>query len=80
MSRPLQERRSERNREPRRLYADEQAYHRFQQQADAERQRAIRQAAATIEPSDSDETDLQSEDGRSEEEDAKASLNDENIG
>jgi hypothetical protein len=80
MSRPLQERRSERNREPRRLYADEQAYHRFQQQADAERQRAIRQAAATIEPSDSDETDLQSEDGRSEEEDAKAPLNDENIG
>jgi len=79
MSQPLQERRSERNREPRRLYADEQAYHRFQMQADAQRQRAIRDAVATVEPSDSDEEELPHGDGNSSEEDAKANSDDENI-
>jgi hypothetical protein len=76
MSHPLQERRSERNREPRRLYADEQAYHHFQQQSDAERQRAIREAAATVEPSDSDEEELPAAE---EEEEEKAAANDENV-
>ena len=78
MSRPLQERRSERNREPRRLYTDQQAYDRFQQQEDAERERAIRDAAATIEASDSDEKELPEEDDSSSEEEAKAAPNDEN--
>ena len=79
MSRPLQERRSERNREPRRLYTDQQAYDRFQQQEDAERERAIRDAATTIEASDSDEKELPEEDDSSSEEEAKAAPNDENI-
>jgi hypothetical protein len=80
MSRPLQERRSERNREPRRLYADEQAYHRFQQEADAEIQRRLREAAATVEPSDSDEEELPAGADSSSEDEAKAPPNDENIG
>ena len=80
MSRPLQERKSERNREPRRLYADEQAYHRFQQQADAERHRAVRQAAETVEPSDSDEEELSAGADSSSDDDAKAPPNDENVG
>ena len=80
MSRPLQERRSERNREPRRLYAEEQAYYRFQQQADAERQRALRLAAATVEPSDSDEEELPVGDDNSSENEAEAAPSNENIG
>jgi hypothetical protein len=60
MAQPLQPRRSERNREPLRSFADEQAYHRFQQEAAAEVQRALRQAAATIEGSDSEEEELSS--------------------
>ena len=55
MAQPAQVRRSERNREPLRPYADQQAYDRFHAQAVAEVQRAVREAAATIEPSDSDE-------------------------
>jgi hypothetical protein len=79
MSRPLQERRSERNREPRRYYADEQAYHQFQQESDAERQRAIRDAIATVEASDSDEEELPDEGSSESEENEKASSNKENI-
>jgi hypothetical protein len=80
MSQPLQERRSERNREPRRLYTDEQAYIRFQEAARAEVSRAIREAQATAEPSDSDESDLPSGDGSSSEDEGKAEPNNENIG
>ena len=79
MSRPLQERRSERNREPRRLFADEQAYHRFQLQADAEIQRQLREAAATVEPSDSDEEELPVDGDSSSEDESKVPPNDENI-
>ena len=79
MSQPLQERRSERNREPRRSFADEQAYHRFQEAARAEVSRAIREAQATVEPSDSDESDIPSGDGSSSENEEKAEPNNENI-
>ena len=67
MSQPLQVRKSGRNAEPRRSYADEQAYHRFQAERDTEVARAIRAAQATVEPSDSDESDLASGDGSSSE-------------
>jgi hypothetical protein len=79
MSTPLRERRSERNREPRRHYADEQAYHRFLQADDTQRQRAVREVQATIEPSDSDEEELPDDEGASSEEEAKAQPNRENI-
>ena len=80
MSQPLGERRSERNREPRRLYAQEQAYNRFQQQEDVERQRAIRDAEATVEPSDSDEEELPAADASSSDDDEKHHASDENSG
>ena len=79
MSQPLQERRSERNREPRRLYTDEQAYHHFEREEKAEVSRAVREALATVEPSDSAESDLPSADGSSSEDERKAAPNDENI-
>jgi hypothetical protein len=79
MAQPLQERRSERNREPRRMYADEQAYHRFQQAADAEVQRAIREAAATIEASDSDEEELAYGEVSGSDDDEKTPPNNENV-
>jgi hypothetical protein len=80
MSGPLQERRSERNREPRRRFEDEQAYHRFQQQRDAEIAGALREAQATAEPSDSDESDLSSEEGSASENEEKEELDQENVG
>jgi hypothetical protein len=79
MSLLLQERRSERNREPRRLYTDEQAYSRFQDQVRTEVARVVREAAATAEPSDSDEYDLPSGEGSSSEKEGKAESNNENI-
>jgi hypothetical protein len=79
MSQPLLDRRNERNREPRRLYGDEQAYSRFQEEARAEIARLVREAAATAEPSDSDESDLPSGDGSSSENEGKAQPNNENI-
>jgi hypothetical protein len=79
MSQPLQERRSERNREPRRLYTDEQAHYHFEREEKAEVARALREALATAEPSDSDEFDLPSADGSSSEDERKAAPNDENI-
>ena len=78
MAQPLQVRRSGRNAEPLRSYADEQAYHRFQAQRDAEVARAIREVQATVEPSDSDESDLRSGDGSSSEDEKKASPRKEN--
>jgi hypothetical protein len=80
MSQPLQPRRSERNREPLRPFADEQAYYRFQQQRDAEISRTLREAQATAEPSDSDESDLSSEDGSASENEGKEESNKENVG
>jgi hypothetical protein len=79
MSQPLQERRSERNREPRRPFADEQAYHRFQEEAEAEVQRAIREAAATIEASDSDEEELAYGEVTASDDDEKTPSNNENV-
>jgi hypothetical protein len=58
------------------MLADEQAYHHFQQQSDAERQRAIREAAATVEPSDSDEEELPEPEAEDEE---KAAPDAENV-
>jgi hypothetical protein len=80
MSQPLQVRRSERNAEPVRSYAVEQAYHRFQQQRDAEIARALREAQATAEPSDSDESDLSSDEGSASEEEEEKKANKENDG
>jgi hypothetical protein len=79
MTQPLQERRSERNREPRRMYADEQAYHRFQQEMDADVQRAVRDAAATIEPSDSDEREISYGEHSASDDDEKTQPTNENI-
>jgi hypothetical protein len=79
MSLPLQERRSERNREPRRHFAEEQAYHQFRQAAEAEIQRQLREAAATVEPSDSDEEELPVDGDSSSEDESKSPSNDENI-
>jgi hypothetical protein len=59
MSMPLQPRRSSRNPEPRRPYADEQALRHFQQQEALEIARTIRNAEPTVEPSDSDEHELE---------------------
>ena len=58
MSQPLQPRRSARQPEPRRLLADEQAWARLQQEEAKEIERAIAEAAATVEPTDSDEHEL----------------------
>ena len=80
MSQPLQERRSERNREPRRSYADEQAYGRLQEERKAEVARVVREAQATVEPSDSDDCELSAQEASSSEDDAKAAPNDENVG
>ena len=74
MAQPAQVRRSERNREPLRPYADQQAYDRFHAQAVAEVQRAVREAAATIEPSDSDEGELPYGEGSESEDDEKAQI------
>ena len=79
MSGPLRERRSERNREPRRHYAEEQAYLQFQQQEEALRQRAVREVAATIEASDSDEEELKDDGGSSSEEEFRSDADRENI-
>jgi hypothetical protein len=76
---PLRERRSERNREPRRLLSDKQGFHRFREAADAEVQRAIREAAATVEPSDSEEEVLASGQGSDSEDDEKTQPRRENI-
>ena len=58
MSQPLQPRRSARTTEPRRHLADEQAWRRQRELEAAEIARAIREAEATVEPSDSDEHEL----------------------
>ena len=58
MSMPLQPRRTARQTEPRRHFADEQAWHRQQQEEAREIQRALAEAAATEEPSDSSEDEL----------------------
>ena len=79
MAQPLQVRRSERTREPLRPYADQQAYDRFHAQAVAVVQRAVREAAATIEASDSDEGELPYGEGSESEDDEKAQSNQENI-
>ena len=79
MSEPLRERRSERNREPRRHCAEEQAYLQFQQQEETLRQRAVREVAATIEASDSDEEELKDDGGSSSEEEFKSDADRENI-
>ena len=79
MSGPLRERRSERNREPRRHYAEEQAYLQFQQQEEALRQRAVSEVAATIEVSDSDEEELKDDGGSSSEEEFESDADRENI-
>ena len=61
------------------MSADEQAYHRFQQEADAEVQRAVREAAATIEPSDSDEKELSYGEHSASDDDEKTQPTNENI-
>ena len=79
MSQPLQPRRSARQIEPRRLLADEQAWVRQQQQEAREIQRAIAEAAATVEPSDSSESDLADGEGSDSEDEQKAHPGNENI-
>ena len=58
MAQPLEVRRSGRHPEPRRHLADEQAAEREQQEEAREIDRAIAEAAATVEASDSDEHEL----------------------
>ena len=79
MSEPLRERRSERNREPRRHLSDEQAYQHFLREDDIQRQRTMREVETTIEPCDSDEEELVDDEGSASEEEAKAPSNRENI-
>ena len=61
MAQPLQPRTSTRNAPPRRLYADQQAFEQQQASLRLETARALRQAAATVEPPDSDYSDLEDE-------------------
>ena len=80
MSQPLQPRRSGRQAEPRRRFDDLQAYTRFEEQRAAEVARAIRDAQATVEPSDSDESDLADDEGSSSEDEEKGKEDTENDG
>ena len=80
MSRPLQERRSGRDHEPRRLFTDGQAYGRFHAADRAQIAQAVQRSLPTAEPSDSDEHDMPSEASSASENDAKAAPNDENVG
>ena len=58
MAQPLQPRRSARERALTRSYIDQQSYDRMHEQLAADVQRAVREAAATVEASDSDEKEL----------------------
>ena len=58
MSQPLQPRRSDRQPEPRRHYQDQQAYERLREEEAQDVARAIADATATVEPSDSSENEL----------------------
>ena len=79
MAQPLQERRSARDRAPRRSLADEQAWEHHRQQEALEVARAIRQVAETVEPSDSSEEDMADDEGSSSEDDQKTRRGQENI-
>ena len=79
MSTPLQPRRSARAPEPRRTYADEQAWHRFQQQEALEIARALQDAPATVEPSDSSEHELGEGECSAHDDDEKDPAADENT-
>jgi hypothetical protein len=79
MSGPLQPRRTARQPEPRRTFADEQAWQRQQQEEAREIQRLLATADLTAEPSDSSESDLADQEGSSSEDDEKARQTDENT-
>ena len=79
MSQPLQPRRSARQPEPRRLLADEQAWRLQQHEEAREIARAIAEAAATVEPSDSSEHELADGERSDPEEEQKARPADENT-
>ena len=71
MAEPLGPRRSGRNQEQVRSYADQQAYDRWQEEDEQRVARMLREVAPTAEPSDSDESDLTSEDCKSSDDESK---------
>ena len=79
MAQPLQPRRSAREQAPTRSYIDQQSYDRMHEQLAADVQRAVREAAATVEASDSDEKELSYAEHSESEEEKKVPSNKENL-
>lgn len=75
----LQQRRSARNPEPVRSYADQQAFERWQEEDRQRVARVLTVAAATAEPSDSSESDLMSKDCNLSNDERKTQRNSQNI-